>query len=297
MIKGMLRHPFHSFNDFGEVNMKKIIIVLLMTIFLVACQEEETLQLHTPTNLRIYEDMVSFDSVDFATSYVIEINGEEIEITDTYYSLIGYGTFNVRVKAKAEGYIDSTYTRISSFVWLDDYQDVSLNYSIHRSTDLFIYDFDEMTYVISLISRDISIDQQDYYLDDDKLYFTSDYLQSLSLGSYTFEIYMSKGKFNITITIIDTELPYMTSHNTVTYDDQDMTFIFELFGGSITSLSGNDISIADYTIIGEELVIKRAYINQYFISNPEETTLSIKYNLQLGNSFVFGYLFIEREEG
>jgi hypothetical protein len=277
--------------------MKKLISIILIASFIVSCQKEETLQLHTPTNLRIYEDMVSFDSVDFAMSYVIEINGEEIEITDTYYSLIGYGTFNVRVKAKAEGYIDSTYTRISSFVWLDDYQDVSLNYSIHRSTDLFIYDFDEMTYVISLISRDISIDQQDYYLDDDKLYFTSDYLQSLSLGSYTFEIYMSKGKFNITITIIDTELPYMTSHNTVTYDDQDMTFIFELFGGSITSLSGNDISIADYTIIGEELVIKRAYINQYFISNPEETSLSIKYNLQLGNSFVFGYLFIEKEEG
>lgn len=277
--------------------MKKIILVLLMTIFLVACQKEETPQLDTPVNLRIYEDLVSFDSVFNATSYVIEINGEEIEITDTFYPLVGYGTFNVRVKAKADGYLDSAYTRISSFVWLDDYQDVSLNYSIHRSTDLFIYDFDEMTYVISLISRDISIDQQDYYLDDDKLYFTSDYLQSLSLGSYTYEIYVSKGKFNITITIIDTELPYMTSHNTVTYDDQDMTFIFELFGGSITSLSGNDISIADYTIIGEELVIKRAYINQYFISNPEETSLSIKYNLQLGNSFVFGYLFIEREEG
>ena len=293
----MLRHPFHSFYEFGEVNMKKIILVLLMTIFLVACQKEETPQLDTPVNLRIYEDLVSFDSVFNATSYVIEINGEEIEITDTFYPLVGYGTFNVRVKAKADGYLDSAYTRISSFVWLDDYQDVSLNYSIHRSTDLFIYDFDEMTYVISLISRDISIDQQDYYLDDDKLYFTSDYLQSLSLGSYTYEIYVSKGKFNITITIIDTELPYMTSHNTVTYDDQDMTFIFELFGGSITSLSGNDISIADYTIIGEELVIKRAYINQYFISNPEETSLSIKYNLQLGNSFVFGYLFIEREEG
>jgi len=277
--------------------MKKIMIVLLMTIFLVACQKEETPQLDAPVNLRIYENLVSFDSVFNATSYVIEINGEEIEITDIFYPLVGYGTFNVRVKAKADGYLDSPYTRISSFVWLDDYQDVSLNYSIHRSTDLFIYDFDEMTYVISLISRDISIDQQDYYLDDDKLYFTSDYLQSLSLGSYTYEIYVSKGKFNITITIIDTDLPYITSHNTVTYNNQDLTFLFELFGGSITSLSGNDISIADYTIIGEELVIKRAYINQYFISNPEETSLSIKYNLQLGNSFVFGYLFIEREEG
>ncbi|HRX45353.1 MAG TPA: hypothetical protein P5091_04865 [Acholeplasmataceae bacterium] len=277
--------------------MKKLIFILLIASFLVSCQKEETLQLHTPTNLRIYEDMVSFDSVFNATSYVIEINGEEIEITDTFYPLVGYGTFNVRVKAKAEGYLDSTYTRISSFVWLDDYQDVSLNYSIHRTTDLFIYDFNEMTYMISLVSRDIFIDRQDYYLDDDKLYFTSDYLQSLSLGSYTYEIYVSKGKFNITITIIDTDLPYITSHNTVTYNNQDLTFLFELFGGSITSLSGNDISIADYTIIGEELVIKRAYINQYFISNPEETSLSIKYNLQLGNSFVFGYLFIEREEG
>lgn len=277
--------------------MKKIMIVLLMTIFLVACQKEETPQLDAPVNLRIYEDLVSFDSVFNATSYVIEINGEEIEITDTFYPLVGYGMFNVRVKAKADGYLDSPYTRISSFVWLDDYQDVSLNYSIHRSTDLFIYDFDEMTYVISLISRDISIDQQDYYLDDDKLYFTSDYLQSLSLGSYTYEIYVSKGKFNITITIIDTELPYITTHNTVTFNDADLTFIFELFGGSILNLSGNDISISDYTIIGEKLVIKRAYINQYFISNPEETSLSIKYNLQLGNSYVFGYLFIEREEG
>jgi hypothetical protein len=297
MIKGMLRHPFHSFYDFGEVNMKKIILVLLMTIFLVACQKEETPQLDTPVNLRIYEDLVSFDSVLNATSYVIEINGEEIEITDTFYPLVGYGTFNVRVKAKADGYIDSPFTRISSFVWLDTYQDVMLNYSIHRTTDLFIYDFDEPTYVVSLISRDISIDQEDYYLDDDMLYFKSSYLQLLPLGNYTFEIYVSKGKFDITITIIDTELPYITTHNTVTFDDADLTFMFELFGGSILNLSGNDISIADYTIIDEELVIKRAYINQYFISNPEETTLSIKYNLQLGNSYVFGYLFIEREEG
>jgi hypothetical protein len=129
------------------------------------------------------------------------------------------------------------------------------------------------------------------------LYFKSSYLQLLPLGNYTFEIYVSKGKFDITITIIDTELPYITTHNTVTFDDADLTFMFELFGGSILNLSGNDISIADYTIIDEELVIKRAYINQYFISNPEETTLSIKYNLQLGNSYVFGYLFIEREEG
>ena len=280
-----------------EVNMKKLIIVLLMTIFLVACQKEETPQLDTPVNLRIYEDLVSFDSVLNATSYVIEINGEEIEITDTFYPLVGYGTFNVRVKAKADGYLDSPYTRISSFVWLDDYQDVMLNYSIHRTTDLLIYDFDEPTYVVSLISRDISIDQEDYDLDDDMLYFKSSYLQSLPLGNYTFEIYVSKGKFNITINIIDTELPYITTHNTVTFDDADLTFMFELFGGSILNLSGNDISIADYTIIDEELVIKRAYIKQYFISNPEETTLSIKYNLQLGNSYVFGYLFIEREEG
>jgi len=277
--------------------MKKLIIVLLMTIFLVACQKEETPQLDTPVNLRIYEDLVSFDSVLNATSYVIEINGEEIEITDTFYPLVGYGTFNVRVKAKADGYLDSPYTRISSFVWLDDYQDVMLNYSIHRTTDLLIYDFDEPTYVVSLISRDISIDQEDYDLDDDMLYFKSSYLQSLPLGNYTFEIYVSKGKFNITINIIDTELPYITTHNTVTFDDADLTFMFELFGGSILNLSGNDISIADYTIIDEELVIKRAYIKQYFISNPEETTLSIKYNLQLGNSYVFGYLFIEREEG
>lgn len=277
--------------------MKKLIFVILVISFLFSCQKEETPQLDTPVNLRIYEDLVSFDSVLNATSYVIEINGEEIEITDTYYPLVGYGAFNVRVKAKADGYLDSPYTRISSFVWLDTYQDVMLNYSIHRTTDLIIYDFDEPTYVVSLISRDISIDQEDYDLDDDMLYFKSSYLQSLPLGNYTFEIYVSKGKFNITINIIDTELPYITTHNTVTFDDADLTFMFELFGGSILNLSGNDISIADYTIIDEELVIKRAYIKQYFISNPEETTLSIKYNLQLGNSYVFGYLFIEREEG
>lgn len=277
--------------------MKKLIFIILIASFLVSCQNEDTPQLDTPVNLIIYEDLISFDSVLNATSYIIEINGEEIEITDTFYPLVGYGTFNVRVKAKADGYLDSPYTRISSFVWLDTCQDVMLNYSIHRTTDLFIYDFDEPTYVVSLISRDISIDQEDYYLDDDMLYFKSSYLQSLPLGNYTYEIYVSKGKFDIMITIIDTELPYITTHNTVTFNDNDLTFTFELFGGSILSLSGNNISIADYTIIDEELVIKRAYIKNYFISNPEETVLTITYNLQLGNSLLINDIIIRREEG
>ena len=248
--------------------MKKLIFIILIASFLVSCQNEDTPQLDTPVNLIIYEDLISFDSVLNATSYIIEINGEEIEITDTFYPLVGYGTFNVRVKAKADGYLDSPYTRISSFVWLDTYQDVILNYSIHRTTDLFIYDFDE-----------------------------SSYLQSLPLGNYTYEIYVSKGKFDIMITIIDTELPYITTHNTVTFNDNDLTFTFELFGGSILSLSGNNISIADYTIIDEELVIKRAYIKNYFISNPEETVLTITYNLQLGNSLLINDIIIRREEG
>jgi len=277
--------------------MKKIIFIILIASFLVSCRKEDTPQLHTPINLKIYDDLISFDPVLYATSYIIEIDGEEIEITDTFYPLVRYGTFNVRVKAKAQGYIDSVYTRISTFVWLDDYQDVGLNYSIHRATDLFIYDFDAMTSVISVNSRDISVGQQDYYLDDDKLYFSSSYLQSLPLGSYTYEIYVSKGKFHLAITIIDTELPYITTHNTVTFNDNDLTFTFELFGGSILSLSGNNISTADYTIIDEDLVIKRAYIKNYFISNPEETFLTLTYNLQLGDSLSSNDIIIRREEG
>lgn len=277
--------------------MKKIIFIILIASFLVSCQKEDTPQLHTPINLKIYDDLISFDPVLYATSYIIEIDGEEIEITDTFYPLVRYGTFNVRVKAKAQGYLDSVYTRISTFVWLDDYQDVELNYSIHRATDLFIYDFDAMTSVISVNSRDISVGQQDYYLDDDKLYFSSSYLQSLPLGSYTYEIYVSKGKLHLAITIIDTELPYITTHNTVTFNDNDLTFTFELFGGSLLSLSGNNISTADYTIIDEDLVIKRAYIKNYFISNPEETFLTLTYNLQLGDSLSSNDIIIRREEG
>jgi hypothetical protein len=103
------------------------------------------------------------------------------------------------------------------------------------------------------------------------------------------------GQLNLAILITETQLPYLISNNTIDFDSNDITLNVELFGGTIVGLSGNSITSSDYTLSGSSITLHSTFINQYFSTHPNETTLSIKYDLRLGDSYVFGYLFIKKQ--
>lgn len=79
--------------------MKKILISLLVIIFaftLTACGG-----ISTPNNLSFSERTLSWDKVDGAIKYIVEINGEEHETDTNSYKIEDgtYGTLEMRVKA------------------------------------------------------------------------------------------------------------------------------------------------------------------------------------------------------
>jgi hypothetical protein len=73
---------------------------------LVACKPtDEPQQLPTPTNLSQQGDLLTWDAVEDAAYYTIEINGDEIRVSETEYSLLELrnGTYNVRIRANRMG--------------------------------------------------------------------------------------------------------------------------------------------------------------------------------------------------
>lgn len=97
--------------------MKKILISLLLIIFaftLTACGG-----ISTPNNLSFSERTLSWDKVDGANKYVVEINGEEYATNTNSYKIQDgiYGTLEMRVKAvgKTQGEFSSKITETATW--------------------------------------------------------------------------------------------------------------------------------------------------------------------------------------
>lgn len=107
---------------------KRGIILFFSLFILIGCSSNEKPleRLNTPRNLEIHKDVLTFDPVDKATSYILNINGEMIEITETTYTFLEEGEYRVKVKAIAEGFLDSLYSQVLEFnmIFLDYPKDI-----------------------------------------------------------------------------------------------------------------------------------------------------------------------------
>lgn len=278
--------------------MKKLLVVFILLLTLFGCKPNDQMKrLDIPQNLTHEESLISFDAVEYATSYVLEINGEEVIISTTSYLLTTSGDFSIRVKARAEGFYDSFYSDRYTFNLPLHIEDIRYNYSTYSSFDLIIYTFDEDVTISSIMLEDETISSTHYSYTNHQLIIHASYLDTLTPLLHEYEVSLgSKGSFAFFINIIDTNLPYMISYNNVSWtENQDVVIEFELFAGTIQGLSsGYEILPEDYVIDDNELIINSTYISQYFLEFTSQSTLSIRYTLQLNDQYVIGYIFINR---
>lgn len=149
--------------------------------------------------------------------------------------------------------------------------------------------------VQQLLLNDQSIDLSHLEHDSSGLKVKSTYLKNLSLGDYTFTIITSDGSFVLNLTIINTLRPYMVSKSSVTSDlSSSHTFLFELFGGKIASLSGHGINASNYRISGNLLTINHSFIKDTFNNNVTLETMVLAYALEVGTHTVIGNIFITK---
>ncbi len=272
--------------------MKKILLIVLSLFILYGC-EEEVPRLSIPTQLQEDQGLITFDAVENADKYVIEINGIEYEITETSYMINEVGTYQVRVKAISEAFPDSFYTDKITFTITRELEAVHYNFSIHSTFDLLLLTLTTPMEIISVNDGISPLDETTYMMTDLSIFFNSEYLQTLNVGEHTFTFTLNYGSFDATINILDTTRPYMISQSQIyTSLDRDVTVMFDLFGGEVRSLSGNNITSEDYIIDGSSVTINQTYIQNAFTLDPSRETLIIGYTLERGLDMVVGYIFI-----
>lgn len=274
--------------------MKKLLILILIALVLTGCDEPKLERIGTPTNLR-YEDMILFDAVDDATAYVIDLNDEKITITETFYEVTIPGSYTVRVKAQGEGYQDSLYTEEITFTVSYPFIDYAFNYSMRSVIDVPVGSVAEANEIAQITLSGDPISTTAYTFINKTLTLKSSYLSTLPIGEHTLTVTTNIGSFQITINIFDTSKPYMMSKSEVFTDfSTDVILVYDLFGGSISGLSGNNITSSDYIITSNTVTISKTFIENAFTSEPTRETLVIGYTLESGNNVVIGYIFIKK---
>ena len=143
-----------------------------------------------------------------------------------------------------------------TFVNLDEVQ-YSYNKYIYENLSILLD-----SELIKITTNNSSVlDSKNYQLVDANL-IVKDFLNNLTDGNYSFVIYTTQGKFNITINVFYNNKPYMITNNVVEFTGE-IEFEFELLNGTITQVTG--INSEDYLINGNKLVIKK-FILKYLIT-------------------------------
>jgi hypothetical protein len=216
-----------------------------MVIVLSSCQtddEPEILeQLNTPTGLTIDEYSVTLDEVEHATSYVLDINGELVTVTDLTYVFEGIGTYVIRYKAVADGYRDSTYSDVFTIEVEANYSQLSFVYSIHSTFDLPLIEINGGIYKL-YDSEHHLMDENVSYIDANQIYLSSSFMTTLEASdeSYNFDLEVNRYIYQISIEIIDTAFPYVYTNQKVELNNQEeITFGFDVFETELTDLYMN----------------------------------------------------------
>lgn len=103
--------------------MRKISIgfmILFFTFMLVSCSASPSdmeFRLQQPTNIKVEKNILTFSEVEGASSYILSINGENINIYETTYTFTEDGSYKVRIQALSgvEDFVDSLFTDAYEF--------------------------------------------------------------------------------------------------------------------------------------------------------------------------------------
>src|SRR5690554_5557437 len=241
------------------------------------------------TNLRVEANVLKWNSVE-GESYIVSINSEEFTIDVSEFSLSELEEnkfYEIKVRA-SRGEWSDTYN-YETFVNLDE---VQYSYNKYISENLSILLDSEL---IKITTNNSSVlDSKNYQLVDANLIVKKDFLSNIKDGNYSFVIYTTQNKFNITINVFYNNKPYMITNNVVEFTGEDLEFVFELLNGTITQVTGNTITSEDYLINENKLVIKKEFISKVLNNDQARISIILNYQLTANTDHVLGSIEIKK---
>jgi hypothetical protein len=251
----------------------------------------------TPSNLSISNNTLTWDVIEGASSYEVLLNQTIIPVTTNTLSLEPYLPDVLIIKVKAV-YPSGSSTYSEQLIYTEDAEilgELKYKFSTNSTFDLTIF---ETSKFITMYNDNNQIMQSNVYTyTNQEVKFLNTYLKALDTGLHEYKVLTEDGFYIVEIDVTNATNPYMINNNQIysSFED-DITLQFELFGGTIQNVSGNNIESSDYTINQSQLVISIDYVQNIFENEPERTTLILSYTLQYNQDIIIGYIFIRKAE-
>ena len=254
---------------------------------------EVDLTFEEPTNTAIDSTHIfHWDLMSNATGYVLLVNGEELSQVTNSLDLSTYFPGVIQVQVKAVYPLGSSiYSELLIYAGgAETLETTKYSYSINSLFDLDILESESFVYIED---SEAELSAEDFIFSAQAVTLKSSYLVTLTTGHHMFTILTLNGFHLVDLNILETDKPYLITSSEISTDFTiDLTFTFELFEGSFTGLSGNEVTVEDYTFEGNTLTIDKDYVAFMFNLDPERETLILGYTLEQGDNIVIGYLFI-----
>ncbi|MBI9008568.1 MAG: hypothetical protein JEZ05_00930 [Tenericutes bacterium] len=242
-------------------------------------------------NISVEDNVLSWNDIIDAASYIILVNGTEYEIDANTYSLINLvdGVNSITIQAVYPIGVSNVSDIFYVASNLIETGTIDFQYSKNSVIDIIIWeDLSKQDLYLLDIDEEF-IDLNSYIsLDNEHIEIKSSALVDLGVGVFRFYLVQGTNKTLLQIDINDKVKPYIiSSTNIATSGEEDIYLQFELFDGEIYSINGTREDTVQYQLNENILMIEKEFISSKFESN---TFFILSYVINIDDSSVIGYL-------
>ncbi|HAQ56339.1 MAG TPA: hypothetical protein DCR44_02890 [Acholeplasmatales bacterium] len=249
-----------------------------------------------PWNLLFMGNYLTWNETQNAIGYRVSVDEVDTDVADAAFDLTGleanaFHTLSVRALYEG-GFVSDASIPVYYHTYFTDAGTANTSFNKNAPLDV-VCDFTEETWTFEgILFDDVPLDEAFYSVTDNILTFLDDYLIELPYDDYEFLVLTSEGYVTLILDVVDDRQPFMISSNQVIFTGSDIILTFEVYDGAIVSVSGNDITSADYLILGNTVTISAAYVVAKFNENPDRAVLILGYNVSANDYVSIGYVFI-----
>lgn len=243
------------------------------------------------------DDTLSFSEIDGVSSYVL-FHGE-IELATIQGHTIDLSALSLSLNQLYELRVAAIYPTTDMIFSDTIYYHTYLNLDIlvettfdHTEVDHLDIQLNSLVVIDYVLYHNEIIPASLYELHENVLTLEHDAFHPTEEGTHYIYILTSSGLITIKINVINQSNPRLSSNDSVNYNNDDLTFTFELNGGLFIGLSGNTITLDDYQFSDQTLIIKSSFVERLLLENPSRQTIILVYQLSKNNNITMGFIFI-----
>jgi len=250
--------------------------------------------LNYATNISITNGVLTYTKDARAYYHFININGTIYDTRTDIIPFFGVGEYVISIDSRRDGYIPSGYTTPLTFIITEN--DIiqtthNFQYSLFSEFDLLLFNYGSKSlngFELNRVSRDQkevyeTIDPENLYILENAIYLSSEYLKTLEERTKVvyYKLRTNLGEHFIAIEITTDQKPYVYSDKNVKTDyHNDVVFLFDVQGSEFVSISGDDITEADYIFKDGILTIKNEFIVKFFQENLDKDSIILTYRFK-----------------